>query len=83
MGDLFLSEEEIAELTGKRRTGAQKAVLDHVGITHKTRPDNSLIVLRSHMEAVLGGESRARPKPAQEPNWAAMREASKPRRKPG
>jgi hypothetical protein len=73
MSDLFLTDEEIAELTGKRQRRLQKEVLNHIGITHKERPDSTLIVLRAHMEEVLGTRRPARDKPPAEPNWDAMK----------
>ena len=41
---LWLSEEEVQELTGKILPSAQMRVLDHIGLTYLLRPDNSFIV---------------------------------------
>lgn len=51
---MFLSDQEIEELTHRLRKPAQARVLTFMGIEHKPRPDGSLAVLRSHVERVLG-----------------------------
>lgn len=48
---MCLTEEEIRELTGKKR------VLNALGIVHKIRPDASLVVLQAHVEQQLGDRS--------------------------
>lgn len=61
---LTLSHEELRDLTGKRRSDAQRRALDEMGIRYAVRPDHSLAVLRRHAEAVLGGEATI-PTPAE------------------
>lgn len=73
---MFLSNVEIEELTGKKRRSAQAKVLNVLGITHKVRPDGSLVVLRAHVETVLGGKIRLPPGASTKPNWAALNEVS-------
>jgi hypothetical protein len=73
---MFLSNVEIEELTGKKRCAAQAKVLNALGITHKRRPDGSLVVLRAHVEAVLGGKIQKPDRLALEPNWEALNEVS-------
>ena len=51
---LCLTPAELIEITGKRRAGAQAEVLNALGITHKIRPDNTVLVLRGHFEQVMG-----------------------------
>ena len=68
---MFLTEDEIIELTRKTRRDAQSRALRFIGIEHRPRPDGSLIVLRSHVEALLGGESRGKVKDPQ-PDWSAI-----------
>jgi len=51
---MFLSDDEIEELTRRQRRPAQARVLAFMGIEHKLRPDGSVAVLRSHVERVLG-----------------------------
>lgn len=51
---MFLTDQEIADLTHRQRKPAQARVLTFMGIEHKPRPDGSLAVLRSHVERILG-----------------------------
>lgn len=69
---MFLTPEEIIELTGRKTHPSQRNVLNHLGIDHKTRPDGSLVVLRSHVEKSLGGESSSAKLKSPEPNWSAI-----------
>jgi len=41
---LWLSDQEVQELTGMIQPKAQMRVLDHIGLTYLLRPDNSFIV---------------------------------------
>lgn len=55
---MFLTPEEISELTGRIQYDAQARALNFMGIEHKRRPDGSLVVLRAHVNSMLGaGES--------------------------
>jgi hypothetical protein len=70
---MFLTEEEIRELTNRKQRSAQAMVLNALGITHKVRPDGSLVVLRAHVEHELG----YRTPPAKRekefvPDWGAL-----------
>ena len=49
---MFLSKEELAALTGKERPKAQARALTRMGIPHRTRPDGSPVVMRTHVEIV-------------------------------
>lgn len=70
---MFLTDEEVAELTGRVRRAAQLRALRSMGIEHRTRPDGSIAVLRSHLEKLLGGTATAAPTmKRQEPNWEAF-----------
>lgn len=51
---MFLDDEEIAQLTQRQRKPAQSKVLTFLGIEHRRRPDGSLVVLRAHVERMLG-----------------------------
>ena len=51
---MFLTDEEIADLTQRTRRPAQSRVLTFMGIDHKLRPDGSIAVLRAHVERQLG-----------------------------
>lgn len=68
---MFLTDEELRELTNKRQRNCQMSVLRSMGIMHKQRPDGTIAVLRSHVEKELGGSSL----PAvtkTSPNWDAF-----------
>jgi hypothetical protein len=52
---LTLDDDELREVTGKRRAPAQRRALDHLGIPYRQRPDGTLVVLRAAAEAVLAG----------------------------
>lgn len=73
---MFLTPEEIAELTGKQRRGAQRAVLNALGIQHKERPDGSLLVAREHVLQQFGAAAEGvKLKKEKEPNWGALAHA--------
>ncbi|WP_150696653.1 DUF4224 domain-containing protein [Pandoraea terrae] len=55
MSQTFLTCDEVKELTGRVKYKTQAHVLSPLGIEHKVRPDGSMLVLRAHMEHVLGG----------------------------
>jgi ribosomal protein L31E len=57
---MFLTEEELHQLTGKVQYSAQIRVLNAMGFDHKRRADGAVLVLRSHVEAQMGGGSPAR-----------------------
>lgn len=67
---IFLTSTEIQELTGRSRRDAQARALNAMGITHRTRPDGSLVVSRDHVDRLLGGVARTTV-PNPEPNWNA------------
>ncbi len=51
---MFLSDEDVEEMTGRQRKPAQSRVLTFMGVEHKIRPDGSLAVLRAHVEKLFG-----------------------------
>lgn len=51
---MFLTNNQIKELTGKHTHRAQRTVLNALGLTHKVRPDGTLVVAARHVEKVLG-----------------------------
>jgi len=70
---MFLTRDEVIELTGKKQRAAQVAVLNALGITHKIRPDGAVLVLRAHVEQVFDGQTPApQQRPAWEPDWDAF-----------
>lgn len=64
---MFLSDDEIEELTKRQRRPAQARVLAFMGIEHKLRPDGSVAVLRSHVERVLGDGAASKDRKKTEP----------------
>lgn len=73
MSSVFLDSTEMAELTGRVRSDAQVRALRHMGIEHRVRPDGKVVVLRSHVEQVLGvAPARGRPVKEIEPDWSAI-----------
>lgn len=68
---MFLTSDEIAQLTQRTQRRAQSTVLNFMGLVHKLRPDGSIVLLRAHVEAELGGVGKPKKK-AVEPNWSAI-----------
>lgn len=69
---IFLEEEEIRQLTGRKARSAQATTLKSMGIAHKVRADGSLVVLRSHIEKTLDGlPEKSRVKEWQ-PDWSSL-----------
>lgn len=50
---LTLTKDELAELTGRKRSPAQARALRAMGIDHFTRPDGTVAVLREALQAPL------------------------------
>ncbi len=70
---MILSQQELAELTGRQRCDAQARVLSFMGIEHRRRPDGTLAVSRAHVEGLLGGEGmKGKTAKTPEPNWSAV-----------
>lgn len=72
---LFLNPAEIRELTGKRNRKSQIEVLGLLGITHKVRPDGSILVMRTYLEQEFGMEDTAElleKVKELEPDWSAI-----------
>jgi len=72
---MFLNPEQMIELTGRERYGAQVRALRSMGIDHLIRPDGRPLVLFEKL--VSGQHHRHRPK-KNEPNWSHVNAASKP-----
>jgi hypothetical protein len=56
MDDIFLSDLEVRSMTRRARYKQQAEALDQMGVTYKIRGDGSLLVLRGHVENLLGGQ---------------------------
>lgn len=69
MSSPFLSFDDLVALTGKKLNSAQRRALNYMGISHRVRPDGSLVVLWSHVDAyVLNPATTKQP----EPNWGSI-----------
>jgi hypothetical protein len=55
MSTLLLTDDELTELTGRRRVDAQERELRALGIPFGRRTDGALVVLRSVVVQLLGG----------------------------
>ena len=72
-GLMFLTEAELTELTGAKRRETRVRALRAMGVEHRIRPDGRVIVLRSHVEALLGGALPAIVSGQElSPNWSAL-----------
>jgi hypothetical protein len=70
---MFLTDDELFELTRHRRRTAQMRALRYMGIEHRQRPDGSLAVLKSHIEKQFDGrEQSSRMQKRIEPNYSAL-----------
>lgn len=78
MSNMFLTEDEVVELTGRTQRAAQKRVLNFMGIVCRERPDASLAILRLHVEESFGANA-AKTMRRLEPqlNWEGVNSASK------
>ena len=67
---MYLTPEQVIELTDKQRPSAQARVLDHMGVPYRPRPDGTLAVLRIHAETFEGHPApgdRLPPEPVVQP----------------
>lgn len=67
---MFLTDDELTGLTGKRRQSARIRVLNGMGIQHKIRPDGSVAVLRTHVERLFGEKTAKSKMDAWQPAWS-------------
>lgn len=65
-----LTADEVYEVTHRTRPSAQLRSLRAMGIEARLRADNTVLVLRSAVEAKLGPAPAKRR--ATEPNWSAL-----------
>ena len=68
---MFLSHEELVQLTGRRQSTSQVKALRFMGIEHKIRPDGSVAVLAEHVKDVMGmtSDGPSRKEKEWEPDW--------------
>ena len=71
---MFLTDDEIVQLTKRTRRASQRMVLASMGIEHRPRPDGSLVVLRSHVEKLLDSAlANAKMRSVRnEPDWSKV-----------
>ena len=53
MNSLNLTEDELIEVTGKKRSSAQVKILRHLGLEVKVRPDGCPLVARQHYLRIM------------------------------
>jgi len=73
MPSMFLTDDELTELTGKRYNSVRVRVLRGMGVEHKIRPDGSIAVLRAHVERLFGEKPSKPEEPKWEPDWSKAR----------
>jgi len=70
---MFLTEVELTELTGAKRRETRIRALRAMGVEHRIRPDGRVVVLRAHVEALLGGVLPAIVStPPAKPDWSVL-----------
>tara|TARA_R110002096_G_scaffold175489_1_gene351278 strand:- start:281 stop:499 length:219 start_codon:yes stop_codon:yes gene_type:complete len=71
---MFLSQQDISTLTGKKRSASQIKALRSMGIEHRIRPDGKVIVSCGHVEELLKGRTPANNNKTEDsqPNWKAL-----------
>lgn len=69
---ILLTRSEVIDLTHKMTRKAQIIALRQMGIDHKVRPDGTVVILRSHVEKVLGGGISNNARIEIQPNWSAI-----------
>ena len=66
-----MTDDDLYELTHKRRFSARLRALNAMGIEYRVRPDRTLAVCRAHVDAVLSGRVQFDRAPRiAEPNWS-------------
>ena len=75
MSKLLLTEEEIQEITGKKRWSAQIRALRQLGIVTKSRPDGKPLVTRSHYLLEMGSSQAQNKDRNIEPDFGALYES--------
>lgn len=71
---MFLTQDEVAVLTGKSRRTQQKQVLEAANIYYIENGIGELVVSRAHVERILEGKPQSRD--ASGPNFDSLRKAS-------
>lgn len=58
---ICLSPNELNQLTNKKQSGAQASALNFMGITHRIRPDGTVMVLRADVVKTAPKDSKTSP----------------------
>lgn len=69
---MFLNPDQLRDLTRKQRPTAQARVLREMGIRHGVRPDRTLAVMATAVDAVLGPGTAASLGRKTAPNFGAV-----------
>lgn len=73
MTTMFLTADEVHDLTDRIQRTAQKKVLRSMGVEFRERPDGSVAILRAHVEKLFGHAADAKPKAKEfQPNWGGI-----------
>jgi hypothetical protein len=72
MSELFLSDDELADLSGLSQKAAQVRWLRNHGFVFVTRADGTPRVLRDHVRARLGAMQGDELRATIEPDWSAL-----------
>lgn len=75
---MFLTKEELREMTLRTQYAAQVRALRAMGITFKIRADGSVAVLRAHVEEEFGGRGTVKAKTDEfQPNWEGINDGTR------
>ncbi|MDA0780638.1 MAG: DUF4224 domain-containing protein [Rickettsiales bacterium] len=67
---ICLTENEIQQITNRKRRDCQITALSQMGVDFKRRPDGSIVILRKHFNNVMGGDIKQSNNPDKfQANW--------------
>lgn len=69
---MWLTKDEIRELTGFVHRDKQVEELNRLGVTHRTRGDGTIVVARDHVAEQFGCNVTSASETQAEPNWSNM-----------
>lgn len=69
---MFLTLEELEQLTGQKQKAAQLRALRKMNIPHEKNPIGEILVSRSYIERRLSGEATESPANDSEPNFGFL-----------
>lgn len=68
---MFLTHEQLVELTDRQQHASQARVLRSLGIEHRIRADGRVMVLREHVKQLFGVRTDKRTEPVEAFDWSA------------